>query len=565
MLFCPYRAGGFPPAEADRCLEAWLSEPKVAKSWQAAILGRRLECDCGLPRCHVEVVEATLPYEPRSLRLRSEWRSESLRKVRQIRQGQQVSHVFLQILESGAGGICEYPRMPQVMLPNPLPLWHGDPPPRVRDLLPLPLPALGDLHEAGTVETSVKNLAAGRSAQRWATLLGAALNYLFVGGPSLLHRPLQQASDLGEATSQALAELGARGKQMTAAARAPLDPSLIMDRATHASADYLEGTTTIAFKVSLAQVEAGLPPVGAGGVVAATRFVDPAKHPWFENPKLALRAPEDWPEKVPRASILCDAQDYEALVARLYKIGIVEAIEEDEIFTVNGEKTLNGLMVVPIGKGTLPSGELLLRLIMNFVPINSYLHEQIGETRSLPNMAQWGHFVVHKDEIVLLYSEDQRASFYLYKLPEAWRPYCVFRWPASGKSLGLPSRRRSYFAARVVPMGFAGSVPIMQDVGQALATAPPPLGAGISLPLVRGDRAFPLALPLGEREVQQIYLDNWDSLLICPESQRLSLDGGREALAGVPSARLGSCWRPSLGRQGADGSGGRADPGCCLR
>ena len=159
------------------------------------------------------------------------------------------------------------------------------------------------------------------------------------------------------------------------------------------------------------------------------------------------------------------------------------------------------------------------------MPINSYLHEQIGETRSLPNMAQWGHFVVHKDEIVLLYSEDQRASFYLYKLPEAWRPYCVFRWPASGKSLGLPSRRRSYFAARVVPMGFAGSVPIMQDVGQALATAPPPLGAGISLPLVRGDRAFPLALPLGEWEVQPIYLDNWDSLLICPESQRLSLVG----------------------------------------
>ena len=105
MLFCPYRAGGVPPAEANRSLPAWLREPEVAKSWQAAIRGRRLECDCGLPHCHVEVVAATLPREPMSLRPRSEWRSESLRLVRQVRQGQQISHVLLQILDSGDSSV----------------------------------------------------------------------------------------------------------------------------------------------------------------------------------------------------------------------------------------------------------------------------------------------------------------------------------------------------------------------------------------------------------------------------------------------------------------------------
>ena len=212
-------------------------------------------------------------------------------------------------------------------------------------------------------------------------------------------------------------------------------------------------------------------------------------------------------------------------MARLFEIGIVEPIEELDIFTVDGVKVLNGFFGVPNGKGETESGAPFLRFIMNFVPINSYLHELIGETKSLPNMAQWAHFVVHEDEIVLLYSEDQRASFYLYNLDPAWRPYCVFAWQAPGWALGLPARRKSYFAARVIPMGFAGSVPVMQDIGETFATAPEPQGADIRVPVVRGDRAFPLALPLGEREIQQIYLDNWDSLLICPESQRPQLEG----------------------------------------
>ena len=218
---------------------------------------------------------------------------------------------------------------------------------------------------------------------------------------------------------------------MAVAARAALDPKMILERAAKAKVSYLEGTPSIAHRVSLAQVEAGLPPVGAGGVVEARRLVDPHAFPWFWDPTLALRAREDWPEEVPKASIMCDSEDFVPLVARLFQIGIVEPIDEADIFTVDGVKVLNGFFGVPNGKGETASGAPFLRFIMNFVPINSYLHELIGETKSLPNMAQWGHFVVHEDEIVLLYSEDQKASFYLYELNPAWRPYCVFRWEGS--------------------------------------------------------------------------------------------------------------------------------------
>ena len=52
----------------------------------------------------------------------------------------------------------------QGVQPTPLSLGTGVPPPVVFDLLPHPHPALGDLGDVGKVETSVKNLAAGRSA-----------------------------------------------------------------------------------------------------------------------------------------------------------------------------------------------------------------------------------------------------------------------------------------------------------------------------------------------------------------------------------------------------------------
>ena len=109
----------------------------------------------------------------------------------------------------------------------------------------------------------------------------------------------------------------------------------------------------------------------------------------------------------------------------------MELIQENDTFAIDGVKVSRGLFGVPNGKGVTATGALFRRFIMNLVPINSYLHELIGETKAFPNMAQWAHFV-HADEIDLLFSEDQKASFYLYELPAAWRPFYVFRWRAPG-------------------------------------------------------------------------------------------------------------------------------------
>lgn len=309
-------------------------------------------------------------------------------------------------------------------------------------------------------------------------------------------------------------------------------------------------TPTIAHRVSLAEVESGLAPVGSGGVVEARRFVDRGAFPWFKNQLLALRARADWPTEVPKASVLCDTENFAPLVARLLQIGIEEPIDDCDVFSVDGVKVLFG---VSNGKEGTPTGDPFFRFIMNFVPINSYLHELIGDTYSLPDMAQRGHFVVHGDEIVPLYCEDQKASSYLYEVAAAWRPFCVFRWKAPGWALGIPQRRWSFFTERVAPMRFAGSVPIMQGIGQMHANGPSPQRAGIRLTVARGDRAFPLTLPFGEREVQHIYLDSWESFLICPESQRPQREGHPR--------RSQDALREAWARAGVLRSGGKAITG----
>eukprot|EP00971_Amphidinium_carterae_P341801 6480798-Amphidinium_carterae.1 len=71
-------------------------------------------------------------------------------------------------------------------------------------------------------------------------------------------------------------------------------------------------------------------------------------------------------------------------------------------------------------------------------------------------------------------------------------------------------------AATVCPMGWALAVAAMQHVGRRLALSAPPLGAGVDLPDLRGDRPFPLTLPVGPRAWREIYLDNWDAVAVFP-------------------------------------------------
>eukprot|EP00971_Amphidinium_carterae_P030121 592170-Amphidinium_carterae.1 len=114
-------------------------------------------------------------------------------------------------------------------------------------------------------------------------------------------------------------------------------------------------------------------------------------------------------------------QHWDEVVRLLYDRHLIAPIVDDDIFKANGRMILNGLFgVEKPDKPLTPEGPAL-RLIMNFVPINTYLLEALGEVATLPRAGQWAMTVVQDEEVMAMYGEDQSSSFYLYALPPAWR------------------------------------------------------------------------------------------------------------------------------------------------
>ena len=81
--------------------------------------------------------------------------------------------------------------------------------------------------------------------------------------------------------------------------------------------------------------------------------------------------------------------EYYNIIQYLYKIGVVDVIPEQDIFTADGTKVLNGMFAVP-KKGDVPAGvDKIIRLIMNLVPGNSYQKLLTDSLGALSSAASW--------------------------------------------------------------------------------------------------------------------------------------------------------------------------------
>ena len=59
------------------------------------------------------------------------------------------------------------------------------------------------------------------------------------------------------------------------------------------------------------------------------------------------------------------------------------------------------------------------RLIVNLIPTNSYIEPHLGEVSDLPMVGQWASVVLLGDQ-VLWVTDDQKGSFHLFRVPQAW-------------------------------------------------------------------------------------------------------------------------------------------------
>ena len=152
----------------------------------------------------------------------------------------------------------------------------------------------------------------------------------------------------------------------------------------------------------------------------------------------------------------------------LYERGVVDFVPENEVFSDSDGKFLSGLFGVPKPGKFTASGKPILRLIMNLIPINQALEVILGDIAELPSATMWQQLVLTEDDMVTVSQADMASAFYLFRLPVAWLPYLCFNFRLSRDQVGLPGSGWVYPSCRVLPMGWASSVGIMQMASREL-------------------------------------------------------------------------------------------------
>ena len=219
--------------------------------------------------------------------------------------------------------------------------------------------------------------------------------------------------------------------------------------------------------------------------------------------------PKDVQRYTKPPKVMVAGDQWEAVCSGLLSRGICGLIPESQVYKVEGKPLLNGLFGVL--KEETFQGHEVHRLIMNLVPLNKLCRPITGDVSTLPSWPSMNAFQIQPGETLLVSSEDVRCFFYLFRVPQAWRPYLAFarRVP---RNLCGDCPEACYLTSLVLPMGFCNSVSLAQHihrhvVGKALDEARLLGLKGGWESELRNDRPLPISNP-----VHRVYLDNFDLL-----------------------------------------------------
>ena len=167
---------------------------------------------------------------------------------------------------------------------------------------------------------------------------------------------------------------------------------------------------------------------------------------------------------MPRApTVMLEPGSWEELCEGLISKNICEVWPLEELFHWQGQPLVNGLFAV--GKGEYIGAVETQRLIMNLTPLNALTQSLKGDVGTLPGLSGFSGFLLEDGEVAVLSSEDIKCFFYLFAVPQAWKPFLGFNRDVP--STLVPERfagRWCVLVSRVLPMGFANSVAIAQHI-----------------------------------------------------------------------------------------------------
>ena len=289
----------------------------------------------------------------------------------------------------------------------------------------------------------------------------------------------------------------------------PIFPDLVRAR----SIDYSGEEVSHALPLRLEELLPGLPVEGVAGSLSAVQAATGAIKAWVEDPYLTLKPPESWPKTVPQARINASRSEWYKVCKVLYDRGIIESIPLEKVFHAGGIPVLNGAFTVEKKGKAEGNAKRVTRLIMNFVPANTYQKLMPGDLNTLTSASSWCQLVLRQNEVLLWSGDDQRGAFYAWHLPASWRPFMAFCWPVPGQVVGS-SKEWEYVASKVIPMGWIQAVSLFQHLHRQLGMAERPIGAGHPQEIEwRRDKPAPQTSDGRFTEFVQFYLDDFD----CPE------------------------------------------------
>lgn len=218
------------------------------------------------------------------------------------------------------------------------------------------------------------------------------------------------------------------------------------------------------FPVSVEQIKKGLPPVGHGGSIPVVDFLKGRTKFLVLNPEETL-LPEEKREPIPlQAKVHIQRGQEVAVFELLRERGIIRWVPEETVFCTPRGPVLNGLFGVVKPNKYTESNLPVLRVIMNLVPTNSLFKVIQGDIGFLPNAASWIPLVVAEGSELFLSQGDMSSAFYLFRVPPCWERFLCFNFSTSGGPISLDPNKRYRPACVVLPMGWASSVGIMQQL-----------------------------------------------------------------------------------------------------
>ena len=184
------------------------------------------------------------------------------------------------------------------------------------------------------------------------------------------------------------------------------------------------------------QIIRGLPPKGHGGSIPITPFLRGRTKFLMENPRESLLPVELRATTAVTAKVHIKKGAEMEGFGLLKNRGIIDWVPADSAYSDERGTYLSGLFgVVKPGKYTV-NRLLVLRVIMNLVPVNGLFEVLRGDISCLPNATQWLLLCFSGGVEVNLSQGDMNSAFYLFSIPSAWRPFMCVNFQATGADIG---------------------------------------------------------------------------------------------------------------------------------